>query len=284
MERALLDVSEAMAAHDFGSVCEANEYLQTLIGERPGRERSQKRQAQELAFQALETDGRNQKITLARQAIRLDPDCADAWNAFAQATATSPQDLIAKLRHAVAAGERSLGAQFFEECRGHFWHAVESRPYMRARYELASALVVAGSRKEAISHFEEMLELNPDDNQGVRDVLLGCYFSAGELERARELLDLYGEDMSAVFCWGRVLERLISGSESGARIAVEDALEQNRHVLEFLTGRRTIPRVQMDYYARGRESEAIYCAMLLAGAWQMHPKAMLFLESLLVAA
>jgi len=41
--------------------------------------------------------------------------------------------------------------------------------------ELAQLLRGAGRAEDAICHFEALLELNPNDNQGVRDILLGCY-------------------------------------------------------------------------------------------------------------
>ena len=68
----------------------------------------------------------------------------------------------------VAAGERALGKQAFEEYAGHFWGILETRPYMRAREGLAQCLWEAGQREEAAEHYRELLRLNPDDNQGVR--------------------------------------------------------------------------------------------------------------------
>ncbi len=46
-------------------------------------------------------------------------------------------EIEGRLRHADAAGQRSLGKRVFKECRGHFCGFVETRPYLRARTELA---------------------------------------------------------------------------------------------------------------------------------------------------
>ena len=77
---------------------------------------------------------------------------------------------------------------------------------MRTRAHLAELLRQTGRPAEAIGHFEALLELNPNDNQGNRDPLLGCYLAAGNLEGARRLLEDYREAGLAVFAWGRVLD------------------------------------------------------------------------------
>ena len=51
---------------------------------------------------------------------------------------------------------------------------------MRARVGLVHALWTAGRRAEAVQHLQDMLRLNPNDNQGVRYTLAGSYyFSTG---------------------------------------------------------------------------------------------------------
>ena len=70
---------------------------------------------------------------------------------------------------------------------------------MRARKGLAGCLYAMGRYDEAISHFKEMLRLNPNDNQGNRDVLAACYLSASRNSDALDLLNKYPEDGFTVF-------------------------------------------------------------------------------------
>src|SRR5438876_1676107 len=133
---------------------------------------SPQQEAQELAYRAMEAPTHKRALTLAQQARARDPDCVDALVTLAAASARSVEDLIAGLEKAVEVGERSLGAKCFEENKGHFWGMLETRPYMRARQQLADLLLDAGRVSEAIGHFEALLALNPNDNQGVRDILL----------------------------------------------------------------------------------------------------------------
>lgn len=283
-ERALLDLHEAMEGRDFSGVDEMNAYLNTLtedgleqaLGDKP---RSPKRQAQELAYEAMEAESRSRRVGLAREALAIDSDCVDALATLAHTTATSQRDLIDQLGAAVAAGERSLGRDFFEEHHGAFWGIIETRPYMRARFALARELLEAGFVEEAIGHMETMLELNPQDNQGVRDSLLPEYFLVEDLEGARRLLDRFENDASAIHMWGRVLERYLSGDIDGASTALKQAREWNPYVQRYLAGRRPLPRTIPEYYSPGQEDEAIVCADDLCAAWQHHPAAIEWLEA-----
>jgi len=55
-----------------------------------------------------------------------------------------------------------------------------------------------------------MLDLNPNDNQGIRYFLLALYLTRGDPDGARRLFDQYDDESSALFQWSRVLERHLS--------------------------------------------------------------------------
>ena len=284
-ERMLHEIHQAMEGREFANVEEMNSFLQTLMGE--GLERALENKprkdpqwrAQELAYQAMEAESASQAEALARRALEVDPDCVDALTTLAEVTAGSEEELLLMLRRAVEAGERSLGREFIEENRGHFWGITKTRPYMRARYHLTSALLSADRIAEACGHFEALLEFNPNDNQGVRDVLLSLYLMVDSLDGARRLLKQYAEDGSALFSWGRVLERHLSRDVYGASTALKEARRENRYVEKYLTGKKQQPLRLPDYYSRGEESEAVYCAFHLGLAWRLHPQAVNWLKS-----
>src|SRR5262249_59617173 len=93
----------------------------------------------------------------------------------------------------VAAGGGGLGRGASRDAVGHFGGLIEPRPYMRAREGLASALWMAGRRDEAIAHLQDMLRLNPNDNQGVRYTLAGWLLAEGRDEPLAPLLEHYDE-------------------------------------------------------------------------------------------
>lgn len=229
--------------------------------------------AQELALDAMEARTEAEARKLAKRALRLDPDCVDALLVMTDLDARNPRQLIEGLQKAVAAGERSLGRNFIEENTGHFWMLLDTRPYMRALQVLGDALRGEGINLDAIKVFERMLELNPNDNQGVRDPLLGLYLQTGDLKGAGRLLKKYKDDASANFAWGRVLERFLAGDEKGAMAALKAARKANRHLELFLTARKSLPEDLPEMYSPGSEEEAVLCLGSLGAAWVQHEEA-----------
>jgi tetratricopeptide (TPR) repeat protein len=244
-----------------------------------GRRPDNREQAQELAYDAMEASDPGKAADLARRALDLDPDCTDALYTLALNAAGSRAEQIRLLEQAVAAAERNLGGpDYFQENKGHFWGLLETRPYMRARAALADVLRGEGRLGEAIGHYEALLDLNPNDNQGLRDVLIGCCFRADDLGGVRRLLQQYEKDPSAVFNYARVLERFLSGDREGAGRVRQEARRENPHVEAFLLGKKKLPRRLPDYMEFGGETEAIHCAVYLAEAWQRHPQALSWLK------
>jgi tetratricopeptide (TPR) repeat protein len=237
--------------------------------------------AQELTYEAMEA---YQEGDLARvydlldRALDLDPECVDALVLSADVDCDDVDEMIQKLQAAVAAGERELGPKFFAEFRGDFWGLLETRPYMRARAMLAEALVEDGRLDEAIGHYAAMLELNPNDNQGLRYYLLGLTLETSRLADAQRVLKQYGNEVSAVFTWGRVLERFLSDDLAGAERALKAARKANPHVELYLSGRKRPPRTSPAFYSPGEESEAVMCVEVLGGAWKEHKAAAAWLK------
>jgi len=240
-------------------------------------------EAQELAFDAMEAESEAEARKLAKRALRKDPDCVDALVVLAGIESDSPKKMIEALQNAVAAGERSLGAEFFKENKGHFWGLLDTRPYMRALEQLAALLRAEGINLDAIKHYEKMLVLNPNDNQGVRDPLLGLYLALGSLDEAGKLLQhTYKDDASANFAWGRVLERFLSGDLRGAAAALKKARETNSFVELYLSGPKNLPGEMPDMYSPGSEEEAILCLDNMALAWGNFKPAILWLMEQLI--
>ena len=138
-------------------------------------------------YRAFDIADANGRITLARQALEISPDCADAYVVLAETARTEPEALEYYTK-GVAAGERALGSRTFREDVGHFWGLLHTRPYMRARMGLAQALADMGRPEEAIRHWQEMLRLNPGDNQGVRHGLLSRLLQHDRGEEAAALI------------------------------------------------------------------------------------------------
>ncbi len=159
----------------------------------------------------------------------------------------------------VQAGERALGPQAFADNVGHFWAILETRPYMRARAGLAEVLWHLGKRQEAMAHYREMLRLNPNDNQGMRDLLIRCLLKVGDDQGVGELLDQYKDSGMAEWLYTRALHTFrVQGDSPPARAALQEALKQNRHVPPYLTGKKKQPPQLPPYMGFGDDHEAVH--------------------------
>jgi hypothetical protein len=236
-------------------------------------------QAQDLIYEAVGLADESEKVRLAQQALALCPDCADAYVLLAE-HAKSRKEARELYEKGVVAGERALGPQAFQESVGHFWGILETRPYMRAREGLAHCLWASGHREEAVPHLQEMLRLNPNDNQGARYTLASWLLILGRDEDLSRLLQQYPEEGMASWAYTKALLAFRqNGDTPETRQILEKARKSNRHVPAFLWNRKHLPAQQPDFYTPGQENEAIiYVASALA-AWKATPGALDWLRA-----
>jgi len=238
-----------------------------------------RQQAQELAWQAMDSD-KDEAAKLCHKALAIYPDCVDAIHLLADIESEWQRDFVVGVRKAIAAGRRDLGEKFFEENKGHFWGIIETRPFMRAMGSLAEELAGNEYRlDEAIAIHEEMLRLNPHDNQGMRYGLLGCYLAKKQYGQAEKLFNLYPDEYSAFFLWGKVLLLFATEGEMKALSALRHARKENPHVEQYFSPRKQRPSVRLEYYSPGNKNEAIVCAQALHSAWKAHSDARKWLVS-----
>ncbi|MFQ5830448.1 MAG: tetratricopeptide repeat protein [Candidatus Methylomirabilia bacterium] len=276
MERVLTGVERFMARSAFDDLEQANEAIRRrfsgFIDDIPSMATTPLEKAQELVYRAFEAPGRR-RIQLARKALALSPDCADAYVVLAEHTSDleRARDLY---EQGVAAGERALGPRTFAEEAGHFWGMIGTRPYMRARFGLAQNLEGLGRMNEAIDHYRELLRLNPNDNQGVRYILLPALLVSGRDDEAGALLRQFEGEPTALWRYGQALWTFRQeGDSRSARDRLREALRSNRRVPKYLAGETEWPDPEPQTYALGSEEEAVICAGELGDVWRATPGA-----------
>lgn len=283
MERATADITRLLADQEFGSPEEAGTFLQRALAGGKAltrrRRRSPVEEAQDVMYDAWDASG-ERRVELARRALEISPDCADAYVLLAEETAASLDAGIELYAQGVAAGERALGERTFREETGSFWGMIETRPYMRARLGLAQHVQARGRRQEAIAHYRELLRLNPMDNQGVRYLLLPALLYSGDRAGAGELLGQFEDDGMAAWDYGRALyEYQVHGVGAQPQAALTEALKTNPYVPAYLLGQKRLPAELPAYYGVGDDSEAVVCAQEQLGAWQRTPGALAWLSA-----
>jgi len=236
--------------------------------------------AQDLMWTARDEPVPHRRVEMARRALEISGDCADAYVMLAIETARNNNEALELYQKGIAAGERALGSKRFEADAGHFWGILETRPYMRARKGLAERLYDMGRYDEAIPHFTELLRLNPNDNQGNRDVLAACYLLASRNSEALELLNKYPEGITANWNYTHALVRFrLHGICKEANEALQVAVANNPHVPKYLRGLKRMPRDKPGHYGIGSIEEAIVYMELYSRCWKSTPGALDWLAS-----
>lgn len=236
--------------------------------------------AQEIMYDAVGQTDPKKRAKLAKQALTVSADCADAYVLLAE-QAKGRQDALDLYVQGVAAGERAIGPETFRDDAGHFWGLLETRPYMRARSGLAMTLWSLGRREEAADHLRDMLRLNPGDNQGLRYTLAAWLVNLDRDEELAKLLKQFDE-VSAMWAFTKALLAFrLSGDTPASRKILQAAHQTNEHIQDYLTGDKIIPTQPPGYYSPGETSEAAIYAIEHLSAWKSTPGAVTWVKSTL---
>lgn len=116
-------------------------------------------------------------LKYAKKSLKLDPENLDAAFFIAEIEADSYIDLIERTEKILQHGEKIMIEKEFmdKENIGSFWLMVETRPYMRIKFEYAKFLKECGMLSTAIFECEDMIKLCKNDNLGVRHTLMYLY-------------------------------------------------------------------------------------------------------------
>jgi tetratricopeptide (TPR) repeat protein len=198
-----------------------------------------KEQAQDLIYQAFDHPSPEARVELSKKALKLDPNQTDAYVLLGE-EATTYEQAIEYFLQGLQAAEREFGQAFFKENTGAFWGLIETRPYMRAKAGYADCLWGLGKKKEAIYQYQQMLTLNPNDNQGMRYILLQSYIDQKDYAKAKQLVTQYPEHTANIAFNQVLIEFGKHGSSSKIHYLVKKAHESNPHVTDYLLGKKKL--------------------------------------------
>lgn len=212
--------------------------------------------AEVLICEAYETDISRRRIELARKALKLSENCAEAYIILAEEYAEDIEEEKEFYEKALEAARRAVGEKVFEEEVGLFWMIPETRPYMRAKWYLAETLWCMDRRKEAIEHLKDMIILNKNDDQGVLYILINWLLDEEDYEYLEQLFKEHEDDGSAAFKYSEAVFYFKKGSKEEAAKKLREAIKTNPHVPKYLLGIKKLPIELPEYIGRGDETEA----------------------------
>lgn len=259
LEKVMASLSQIFGGKDFLSDAELDAFLDSKIASGeipPSMALDPLDEAQSLVYEAWNSEG-SEKIGLARRALELSKDCADAYLILAEEEAKTQEAALGLYRKALEAGKRALDPALFTDSAGKFWEIMETRPYMRSRLGLAECLWDLGKKDEALEHLRELMRLNPKDDQGVRYILLQCLLESGADEELGALLERYGKDTSPEIRYTHALWMFRrEGPGPAANALLKEAVRANRHVPGYLTGKQRLSKRVPEAAHEGSAEEA----------------------------
>jgi tetratricopeptide (TPR) repeat protein len=198
-----------------------------------------------LGYSPIEQNMREIVIASIHAWLPLLKERPELWNAFEvlDAVATAAHDFnyagvdVAVAMPILERGERMLREVLKTNAAEGLrleWGWRENRPAL----SLLGSRIAAGASAPVTPQDIERLEwlvltLNPNDNQGFRDVLLRRYLEAGRLENALALAERYADDFAAMR-YNRVLTLFAAGRSGAAVSALGDAAAKYPKPLAWL--------------------------------------------------
>ncbi len=240
-ERVSYEMHILIGDHVFESADEASEFYGRFATEEARKEAlgavlNDTHRAQFLAYDALEDPFSPPSLLLAREALALDPDNIDAMHCTILCEAPGPAEIEVGMRALTERAEEALGAFYFKKNRRHFWGLLETRPYMRAMFELGRALCNQERFGEAADVFGKMLDLNENDNQGARYEAVGCFLAAGRLDEAQALVDEFEDEEAPLFLLANALLAVIAGDSQAGKEYMYAAFRKNYYLMQMFVG------------------------------------------------
>ena len=259
IERDLAILIDEIRKRDFKSRDELKDFMSNLDGQYFDDlldSNDKKDRSQELVYEAYEQTASKGK-KLVKQALELDPNNTDAYNYLASQE-KNIDNAIKQYEKGIKAGEKVLGKKFFKEEKGSFWGMPETRPYMRAKAGLAHCFYAKNEVDKAIEIYEEMLELNPDDNQGIRYILSSLLLSKNDLTSFEQFIKTNEDEDCAVWNYNNALYNYKkSGKTAKSEKILLKAFNSNKFVIAYMLGYKEMPKEQPQYIGIGDENEAV---------------------------
>jgi tetratricopeptide (TPR) repeat protein len=104
------------------------------------------------------------------------------------------------------------------------WGFFENRPFLRLYHSFGLQLLDRGQTEEALDVFENLLALSPDDNLGVRALVVRCYLALNQAEGVLSVCRQYKDDGMEQLVYGKALALFQIGKLKQAEKALSIAL------------------------------------------------------------
>lgn len=114
------------------------------------------------------------------------------------------------------------------------WGLIENRPFLRLYNGHGLCLMKQGKTAEALEVFENIVSMNPHDNQGARSLAVTCYLSLNRPQGVLDLCRRYPGDCTEHLIYGEPLALFQLGRLPDAKKALRHATKMFPRIAEEL--------------------------------------------------
>jgi len=160
------------------------------------------------------------------------------------------------------------------------WGILDNRPFLRAYHGLGLEYLARGHTEKALEIFNNILAVNPNDNQGARALLIDCYFRLNHPQEVLAVCNRYPHDAMEQLLYGRVLALYQLGRKVEAERALKEAIEYLPRVgKELIKERHRKPSsLRPGRITHGGQDQAYYYWVEQGKHWQKTPGALEFVR------
>lgn len=275
-EKMMAQLSKLIGSQNFKSEQELQAFLNQImlngIPEPNQDELTPEEMAADLVFEAYDHDPEEGKHKV-NFALILDSECIEAYE-WLGVHEDMPAIACVFFEKAIVIGRKKFGGSYQKKNKGHFWGLHETRPFMRCMQLYADCCQALDKTSEAVAYYEELLQLNPNDNQGVRYHLLLGYILLSENKRFEKLAAQFKDDFTAFFAFNLVLYSFkTKGICSETESLLNQAKKANKFVVKELLLKRKKPYIY-ESFQMGAKSEAEHYCFYAKHVWEAVPGAL----------
>ncbi|VBB45821.1 hypothetical protein TRIP_D310216 [uncultured Paludibacter sp.] len=276
----MTDLNRLLESQDFQSEEELKAFMNNLMGQKiptfSNNGLNKRLNAQDLVYEAYDLSPAKAKKKI-EQALELDPECIGAYE-YLGSSENSIELASIFFEKGISIGRELFLGKNYKNYKGHFWGILETRPFMRCLHSYSEILYLKNKKNESIKILEEMISLNPNDNQGVRDFLLLYLVELNENEKFEKYYKMYEEDDIAFSLFNFALYTFKNeGNTTNSKNQLQNAIQKNKFIISKLIAGKTISK-QQEYYSLGDESEADYYVNYALQVWQQTKGAISWLK------
>jgi len=140
------------------------------------------------------------------------------------------------------------------------WAFLENRPFLRCTHALGLCFFEDGNLAKGIELFKFIISVNPDDNQGIRALLVEGYLKTGNYKAASDICNKYKGDFTVDLTYGEPYALFKMGDKGKATFLLRKAIRFSPKVArELLKKRHTYPKSNFPgRYTVGGDDEAYF--------------------------